>query len=113
MLVIGTEKISSKRKAKNLSVEDHEQNANISADASGLNRRKRRSKESSVEAATEVNTEIVNEKEKPSVKNKEASGTLKQSSLHSNDACVSSLFVSAGFVCATCSHTHPLRVHHG
>ncbi|KAL6336954.1 hypothetical protein AAG906_036268 [Vitis piasezkii] len=68
------ENISSKRKAKNLSVEDHEQNVNIVSDASGLKQSKRRAKQSPVEAKIEVNTEIINEKEKPSIKNKEASG---------------------------------------
>ncbi|RVW92125.1 DNA-(apurinic or apyrimidinic site) lyase, chloroplastic [Vitis vinifera] len=66
--------ILSKRKAKNLSVEDHEQNVNIVSDASGLKQSKRRAKQSPVEAKIEVNTEIINEKEKPSIKNKEASG---------------------------------------
>ena len=85
-LVICTEKISSKKKAKNLYVEDHEQNANIFSDASGLNRSKKRVKESSVEAKIEVNTELVNEKEKPSIKNKEVSGTLIHSFFYPNNA---------------------------
>lgn len=97
--------ILSKRKAKNLSVEDHEQNVNIVSDASGLKQSKRRAKQSPVEAKIEVNTEIINEKEKPSIKNKEASGTLKHSSFYPNDARVSSVFVSASVDFVTQSHT--------
>ena len=99
------ENISCKRKAKNLSVEDHEQNDNIVSDASGLKQSKRRAKQSPVEAKIEVNTEIINEKEKPSIKNKEASGTLKHSSFYPNDARVSSVFVSASVDFVTQSHT--------
>ena len=97
--------ILSKRKAKNLSVEDHEQNVNIVSDASGLKQSKRRAKQSPVEAKIEVNTEIINEKEKPSIKNKEASGTLKHSSFYPNDARVSTVFVSASVDFVTQSHT--------
>lgn len=79
-LVVCTENISSKRKAKNLSVEDCVHNANIVSDVPGLKQRKRMAKQSPIEAKMEVDAEIVNEKEKSSIKSMEPSGALKHSS---------------------------------